>query len=217
MRTVAQTRKQGTVEARGWWRRRRLWAELAEGAPSKGHEDRARAPQPLPALRTGGPPARSSLDPQPGPPSLVLTRARPPRTPLVSLAGGQCVLNARPRPVPRVWGAASLRSGSVSGSRTLSAPRAAESGNRIRGGSPPGLAFRGVTSSSSSPGATWAPAATQRGGSLGLLFIPESLVCFNLSLPSFLCRVSSGPFRFGGKKGVTTIPLHSLQFCLLNS
>lgn len=184
---MAQTRKQGTVEARGWWRRRRLWAELAEGAPSKGHEDRARAPQPLPALRTGGPPARSSPDPQPGPPSLVLTRARPPRTPLVSLAGGQCVLNARPRPVPRAWGAASLRSGSVSGSRTLSAPRAAESGNRIRGGSPPGLAFRGVTSPPSSPGATWAPAATPRGGSLGLLFIPESLVCFNLSLPSFLC------------------------------
>lgn len=140
-----------------------------------------------PGAAPGAPPARSSPDPQPGPPSLVLTRARPPRTPLVSLAGGQCVLNARPRPVPRAWGAASLRSGSVSGSRTLSAPRAAESGNRIRGGSPPGLAFRGVTSSSSSPGATWAPAATPRGGSLGLLFIPESLVCFNLSLPSFLC------------------------------
>lgn len=74
-----------------------------------------------------------------------------------------------------------------------------------------------VTSPPSSPGATWAPAATPRGGSLGLLFIPESLVCFNLSLPSFLCWVPSGPFRFGGKKGVTTIPLHSLQFCLLNS
>lgn len=82
----------------------------------------------------------------------------------------------------------------------LSQLRGAESENRIRGGSPPGLGFCGMTSSSSSPGAAkalWLPPLVEASG---LLFILESTMCLiSVYLHSF-AESLVGLFDLGGKK-----------------